>query len=98
PSSPSADYAADPRYRREYPEDGLVLKVYTRDLPRETDTRPEDWRRSAVNHDHAWFTKAEAASMVPERASVGDRSPVPPAIVRRLARFHLIDNTRGETP
>jgi hypothetical protein len=29
---------------------------------------------------------------------VGSRFPVPAAIVRRLARFHLMDNVRGETP
>jgi hypothetical protein len=94
---PSA-YEADPRYLRVYPEEGLVLKVYSRDLPREVDTRPEDWRRHAVNSDHAWFTRQEAQSLLPIEPGAGDRYPAPPVFVQRLARFHLIDNVRGETP
>jgi hypothetical protein len=78
--------------------DGLVLKVTTRDLPRAADTRPDDWRRDAVNYDHAWFTREEAESLIPPDPEVGTRCPVSPAIVRRLARFHLLDNVRGETP
>jgi hypothetical protein len=88
----------DPRYRRDYPVDGLVLNVYSRDLPRAVETRPADWRREAVNFDHAWFTRQEADSLVPEGVAPGSRYPVPAAIVRRLARFHLLDNVRGETP
>jgi hypothetical protein len=83
----TADHEADPRYRRDYPEDGLVLKVYARDLPRENDTRPDDWRRAAINYDHAWFSREEARSLVPKEPSVGSRYPAPPAFVRRLARF-----------
>jgi hypothetical protein len=93
-----APYQADPRTPHGYPEGGLVLKLYTRDLPRAVDTRPDDWRRDAVNYDHAWFTREEAESLLPPGARVGARFPVPAAIVRRLARFHLLDNVRGETP
>jgi hypothetical protein len=95
---PPASYELDPRYRREYPSDGLVLKVYARDLPRAVETRPADSRRDAINYDHAWFTKEEVTSLVPLDARVGVQCPVPAAIVRRLARFHLLDNVRGETP
>ena len=95
---PWAPYEPDPRAPRGYPEAGVVLKVYTRDLPRAVDTRPDDWRRDAVNYDHAWFTREEAEGLLPPDASVGSRFPVPVAIVRRLARFHLLDNVRGETP
>ena len=97
-SEPLVAYAPDPRSPRGCPEGGLVLKVYTRDLPRTPDTRPDDWRRDAVNYDHAWFTREEAESLLPPDAVVGARHPVPPAIVRRLARFHLLDTARGETP
>jgi hypothetical protein len=93
-----APYEPDPRAPHGYPEGGLVLKVYTRDLPRTVDTRPDDWRRDAVNYDHAWFTREEAAGLLPPDAVVGSRFPVPASIVRRLARFHLMDNVRGETP
>jgi hypothetical protein len=95
---PLASYEPDPRAPHGYPEDGLVLKAYTRDLPRAVDARPDDWRRDAVNYDHAWFTREEADGLLPAEPSVRSRSPVSPAIVRRLARFHLLDNVRGETP
>jgi hypothetical protein len=95
---PPAAYEPDPRSCREYSSDGLVLKVYTRDLPRAVEPAPADWRRDAVNYDHAWFTKEEVASLVPSDPQVGLEYPVPAAIVRRLARFHLLDNVRGETP
>lgn len=97
-SEAPAAYDPDPRYCRDYPTDGLVLTVYARDLPRDVDTRPDDWRRNAVNYDHSWFTREEASSLVPETPAVGQMYPVPPGIVRRLARFHLLDNVRGETP
>ncbi len=91
-------YDPDPNYRSRYPEGGLVLLVTTRDLPREVDTRPDDLRRRAFNHDYAWFTRDEAASIVPADPRVGQRVPLPWPIVRRIARFHLLDSTRGETP
>jgi hypothetical protein len=97
-SEPSVAYEPDSRYRRECPPDGLVLKVYARDLPRAVETRPADSRRDAVNYDHAWFTKEEVASLVPPDARLGEQYPVPDRFVRRLARFHLLDNVRGETP
>jgi hypothetical protein len=93
-----ASYEPDPRYRREYPSDGLVLKVYTRDLPRAVEPGLAGGHRDAVNYDHAWFTKEEAASLVAPDVRAGTQYPVPEPIVRRLARFHLLDNVRGETP
>lgn len=91
-------YDPDPRFRSRYPKGGLILLTTTRDLPREVDTRPDDLRRHAFNHDYAWFTREEAASIVPADPEVGQRAPVPDRIARRLARFHLLDSTRGETP
>jgi len=91
-------YDPDPRFRSRYPEGGLVLLTTTRDLPRAADTRPDDLRRHAFNHDYAWFTREEAASLVPTDPRIGGVMPVPLPIVRRIARFHLLDSTRGETP
>jgi hypothetical protein len=51
-----------------------------------------------ASRDHLWLTEAEWKSLLPKSAKVGERSPVPPAIVSRILRFHLIDNTRGEPP
>jgi hypothetical protein len=79
-----------------YPIGGLVLEVAARDLPRETDTRPEDWRKIAWNLDYAWITRDEARDLVPESRAVGAHRDFPDPIVRRLARFHLRDFVRGE--
>lgn len=82
--------------RSSYPADGLVLQVAARDLPREVDTRPEDWRKVAWNLDYAWFTRDEARSLVPEPRVPGSRRAAPWAVCRRIARFHLRDFVRGE--
>lgn len=96
--------AADPegRWRTEkwHPSDGLVLRQFVRDLPREkpgADTQRERYFTKAWNQDFAWFRKAEARSFLPEKPEAGARRDVPEALVRRLARFHLIDIVRGQT-
>lgn len=79
-----------------YPHDGLVLRAVARDLPREVDDRPDDWRKVAWNLDYAWFDASEAASLVPVRSAVGETATASPAMTWRLARFHLRDFVRGE--
>jgi hypothetical protein len=79
-----------------YPEGGLVLRVYCRDMPREKQVA--GWRRDAWNQDFAWFRREEAASFVPEERKVGATRVVPEALPTRLARLHLVDNVRGQTP
>ena len=79
-----------------YPADGLVLELAARDLPRDDDTRPDDWRKGAWNRDYAWFTRAEAVSLVPSGRDIGSVQEAPARITRRLARFHLRDFVRGE--
>jgi hypothetical protein len=79
-----------------YPADGLVLRLAARDLPREADTRPDDWRKRAWNLDYAWFTREEARQLVPEGLTPGAQRDWPAAVVRRLALFHLRDFVRGE--
>ncbi|MGI8915548.1 MAG: hypothetical protein ACR2JY_17480 [Chloroflexota bacterium] len=81
-----------------YPEGGLVLQLATRDLPREVDTRRDDWRKQAWNLDYAWITRDEARSLVPASLAPGARQQAPWEVVRRLARFHLRDFVRGEPP
>ncbi len=79
-----------------YPVGGLILEVAARDLPRDVDTRPDDWRTVAWNLDYAWITREEARTFVPDPATPGSERAVPAAIVHRLARFHLRDFVRGE--
>ena len=80
-----------------YPDDGLVLHLGVRDLPRKVDTRPSGMKREAHNQDYVWFKREEMLSMVPPDAAVGDVIPLPEGLVRRLVRYHLTDYVRGET-
>jgi len=90
-----AEARIEPEHRWEdsWPEDGLVLVRHARELGPEglAGPRPPAW-----NRDFAWFSGAEKEALVPADAAPGatlDWSPV----ARRLARFHLVDNVRGQT-
>lgn len=92
--------AGTERFEDRYPEDGLVLAQYSRDLgplPDET-ARQADWRRVAWNEDQVWFTAREARALLPASLEVGARRDVPHRLVSRLARLHLVDSVRGQTP
>jgi hypothetical protein len=78
-----------------YPKDGLVLRVNSRDLPR--DEPPPGWRANAWNQDFAWFTKDEARQFLPEQPEPGQKRDLPDPLIRRIARCSLVDNVRGQT-
>jgi hypothetical protein len=82
------------RPERRPPENGLVLEVFVRDLPRKTGP-VEPKLADMWNHDFAWFTPAEVRSMIPEAPTPGQRHRVPDKLVRRLARLNLLDSVRG---
>jgi hypothetical protein len=90
------DIAQLSRADRFFPEGGLVLKVNTRDLPRDPPQQAR-WAR-AWNQDFAWFTKEEAGQFLPSEIKPGRTRKVPRTLVKRLARFHFLDNVRGQTP
>ena len=98
PANPPEAYERDPRHPDLYPSDGLVLKQTLRDLPRPDGHPIPQSRPEAINFDYAWFTKDEAKLFLPDRLEVGAQRQLPHTIVRRLARFHLLDSVRGETP
>jgi len=91
-------YARDPRRPDFYPVGGLVLKQTLRDLPRPDGHPSPQTRPEALNFDYAWFTADEVRDFLPEAVRVGASRALPRRIVRRLARFHLLDSVRGETP
>jgi hypothetical protein len=95
PKDPNGQSGSLRRAERFYPKDGLILQVHTRDLPRETPG--EGWRGKAWNQDYAWFTKEEAAQLLPRTLRVGQRQDVPAALIGRIARCHMVDNVRGQT-
>lgn len=87
--------AAQPRRRWEdsYPERGLVLERFARDVgasPEAPPTRP-------VNRDTVWFAERELEGLVPARGEAGAARAVAAALTERLARFVFVDNVRGQT-
>jgi hypothetical protein len=99
-TDPRKQLADIKRPERYYPEDGLVLNVISRDLPREkgkANPTRTGWREFAWNQDFAWFTKAEARQFVPPEAKVGHKQDLPVPLLHRIACVHLIDNVRGQT-
>jgi hypothetical protein len=95
PEDPRASVGELSRYEEFYPRNGLVLRVNSRDLPRQE--QAADWRGSAWNQDYTWFTKDEARLLVPEKPVAGQRREVPELIPHRIARCSLVDNVRGQT-
>jgi hypothetical protein len=86
-----------PRHRWEdsFPKDGLVLSLITRDLPADCD--PSKPCAAKWNQDRVWFSKDEARRWLPREPKPGDNQPVPPELVSRLARLHLVDTVNGQT-
>ena len=105
PTDPKKQLPAIKRPERFYPEDGLVLSVTSRDLPRDAGKpkveQPKgalaSWRETAWNQDFAWFTKAEARQFLPAEPKVGTKLDLSASIMNRIACAHLIDNVRGQT-
>ena len=82
----------DPRFNPQPPAGGLVVRVRAKVLGgyEETD---DQWRQifqSAVSRDNLWISDSEHQVLV--------RGEVPSSLQRRIAKFHLVDNTRGEPP
>jgi len=75
----------------EPPAGGLVVDVTCKVLGGyEKGGRVDRAAREALGRDHLWLRKDEA-----EELALGT---LPPGVKARIARFHLIDNTRGEPP
>ena len=93
----SIDSEINPRHRWEdsYPEDGLVLDMFTRDLPSSgnaTDSCACKW-----NQDRVWFSSAEAREWLPDELAVGSTCDLSTALLHRLVRRHLVDTVNGQT-
>ena len=89
------DAGLEPEHRWEasYPEDGLALERIGRELPPEGLDGPPSPR---WNRDYAWFSAAEIRGLVPHEARAGATFELP-LVAERLARFHLVDNVRGQS-
>ena len=87
-----------PRHRWEdsFPADGLIVKVISRDLPEKCDPRAPcevKW-----NQDHVWYSQDEARQWLGKDPRQGDVHQLPEDLVARMARFHFVDNVKGQTP
>lgn len=94
----AAPAAAPRRWEARFPGDGLVLRVVARDVGRAGTVETEDWRARAWNQDFAWFTRAEAETLVPAEPVAGAEHAWPDELARRLVRCHLVDDVRGQVP
>ncbi len=82
----------DARYNPKPPEGGLVVRVQTKVLGGYEKTE-DRWRKifqESLSRDNLWVTKEEHKALAAGR--------VLPALQKRIARYHLVDNTRGEPP
>jgi hypothetical protein len=94
--APAADVIergkADARYNPSPPEGGLVVRVQAKILGgyEETEDRWKKIFQESLSRDNLWVTRDEQDALAAGR--------VPPALQKRIARYHLVDNTRGEPP
>jgi len=82
----------DARYNPKPPEGGMVVRVQSKVLGGYEKTE-DRWRKifqDTLSRDNLWVTKEEQDALAAGR--------VPPALQKRIARYHLVDNTRGEPP
>ena len=76
----------------EAPAGTTRVRVFTRIRPVPAGAADANRR---VNRDHLWISQEEVAALAAGQAG-GKTFPVPPTLARRIARFHLVDNVRGE--
>jgi hypothetical protein len=82
----------DQRYNPEPPEGGLVIRARAKVLGgyEPTNDRWQKVMQSALSRDNVWVTRSEHDALV--------KGELPAKLVRRLVRYHFVDNTRGEPP
>lgn len=98
--------AHDLRYQRVLEPDTLPVKVYTRglkkngggyDLCDQLETGPKDLRQTGLDIavDHLWIRHSEVEEIL-QLTKTGKGNALPMDLSMRIARYHLVDNTRGE--
>lgn len=93
----------DGGYVRKPPDGGLVVNVYARALEKSeaagvADAACKIGDGDEASRDHLWLTRDEWRAIAPADGKARQRVTLPADVVARIARFHLIDNTRGEQP
>lgn len=83
----------DRRFERPIPKGAVVVDVRSRIEKADWGDEGSRWQRihrKAIGRDHLWITDAEHKAIL--------TGTWPKTLTRRIARYHLIDNTRGEPP
>ena len=86
------DYQVDQQFDRTPPADVAIVRVTSKVLGGYPATE-DAWKKifqQAIGRDNLWITAAEIDSL--------RKDQFPESLAWRIARFHLIDNTRGEPP
>lgn len=91
-SQPIQPQSVDQEYARKLPEGGVVVRVNTRVLGgyEEPETVYRRFFQQSIARDNLWITAAEKQQLI--------NGVLPRSVELRIAKFHLIDNTRGEPP
>ena len=82
----------DEKYNPDPPAGGLVVRVQAKVLDGYEPT-PDKWQaifQSALSRDNLWISKSEHEALA--------RGEMPKTLQMRIAKYHLVDNTRGEPP
>lgn len=82
----------DSKYSPQLPQGAVVARVSAR-VAGGYPAAGDPWQKifqQAISRDNLWITAEEQAELLADR--------MPPELARRIARFHLVDNTRGEPP
>jgi hypothetical protein len=93
PAAPApAEGAPDARFHRAPPEGGLVVKVTCKVLGgyEKAANRNVEIFQESLGRDNLWIEADEARALV--------EGSFPDSLKRRIAGYHLVDNTRGEPP
>ena len=82
----------DARYNPKPPKGGLVVRVTSKVLGgyEEPDNEFRRIYQTSLGRDNLWIRADEHAALA--------KGQLPQSLLKRLARFHLVDNTRGEPP
>ena len=75
------------------PVDASLIRTYSRIKPLPAGA---DKINESVGRDHMWIYSRELLAILRSDAQSANGFPLPASLVRRIARFHLVDNVRGE--
>jgi hypothetical protein len=82
----------DARYNPKPPKGGLVVRVTSKVLGgyEEPENEYRKIFQQSLGRDNLWISANEHTALA--------KGQLPQSLLKRLARFHLVDNTRGEPP